>query len=79
MEYQESSREVLARIDENLTLLRKELLGNGQPGRMQKAEARLDEVESKLDKSKGYFLGAGGVLTLIAGAVEWFIHFFKSR
>lgn len=56
--------ERVGRIDMNLELLRKELLGNGQPGRLTKLE---DDVE-QLKSANSHRMGAQSVLVIFASA-----------
>lgn len=65
---------VLARIDENLSLFRKDILGNGQPGRLTKVETKVDALESHSNHLKGWIIGAGGAITLGLAIAEFFLH-----
>jgi hypothetical protein len=57
----------LARIDEIVQRMDHELLGNGQPGRIQKAEDRLAELEKSASWSRGAGWVIGTLLTLLSG------------
>lgn len=65
---------VLGRLDENLSLLRKELLGNGQPGRLTKVESKVNDLENHSSHLKGWIIGAGGAITLALAIAEFFLH-----
>ena len=64
----------IARIDENVTEIHHRLFGNGQPGLMDRHEARLTQLETETAYSKGFktavwaaigLLTSGGVIELI--------------
>ena len=53
----------------------RQLLGNGQPGRLAQLEMRVDEHEHMVQRATGVGAVLGGVLTLLHVAVD----FWKSR
>ena len=65
---------ILGRLDENIALLRKELLGNGQPGRLTKVESKVNDLENHSSHLKGWIIGAGGAITLALAIAEFFLH-----
>ncbi|MFC6646172.1 hypothetical protein ACFQBQ_11380 [Granulicella cerasi] len=50
-----------------------QLLGIGQPGRLQALEGRVEEHERDVQRWKGVVSAWGGVLTLAHLAVAWFV------
>lgn len=67
--------EMLIRIDANVTNLQKDLLGNGQPGRIQILEEKVDEHNLLIAGSRAVGKLVIGVMTLLAGseaAAHWF-------
>ena len=60
--------ERLASIQTDIALLRKELLGNGQKGRLTLVE---DDVKA-LNHLKGYVYGAWGAIATIGGIAAYF-------
>lgn len=66
----EGLREKIARIDENVALLRKDLLGNGQPGRLTKLEVDVEALKNANAKR----MGAMSVLSLLVTvATTWLL------
>lgn len=60
--------ERIGSIDTNLQLLRKELLGNGQPGRISKLENDVEDLKN----SNAQRLGAMSVLSIfVTAATTW--------
>lgn len=60
----------LSAIKTTLERMDKEMFGNGQPGRFQKIEIRLSDVEDFEAKAKGAGVVVGGLFTTL-GAVLW--------
>ena len=56
----------------------KNLLGNGQPGRMTIVEAEVDDLKRWRDGAKGYLAGAVAVIILLGWlghfAIDYFLH-----
>lgn len=65
---------MLSSIDTNLSLLRKELLGNGQPGRLNKVESEIDDLKARQNRVEGFWKG---VNWLKAGIVVAVVEIFK--
>jgi len=66
----------LTRMEENLRQLHRELMGDGQPGRL----ARLEEVVDRLRTEHNHQRGLLAVLSaIISTAVAFVIHLFDSR
>jgi hypothetical protein len=49
-----------------------QLLGIGQPGRLQQLEARVDSHERSVQRLKGLCAALGGVLTMLHIAIVYF-------
>jgi hypothetical protein len=52
----------------------KDLLGNGQPGRIQKIEVDLKAHDRSLSSAKGWVAGVLGVLGVALSIFEWYFH-----
>lgn len=61
--------EILIRVDEGLKDLKHQLLGNGQPGIIQKQEGKISELEDFRSKAKGA-LGVILFLVSVVGGTE---------
>jgi hypothetical protein len=65
-----SLREDIAEIKALLNSMQKEILGNGQPGRIQRIESRLEPLEVMANQLRGWVRGAmwvAGAALTIAG------------
>jgi hypothetical protein len=63
-------RQVLA----DLATLKSEmrsLMGNGQPGRLNKLEKRVEAHEVSLQRARGVGVALGGALTLVHLGIDW--------
>ena len=60
--------ERLTRVEENLRLLRQELVGNGRPGRIAQLEGQVDQLRADHQRQQGIFAGVCFVVSL-AGAL----------
>jgi hypothetical protein len=49
----------------------KEIVGNGQPGRLARIEARMHEHERAVQRMKGFAAAFGGLLTVAHVAVDF--------
>jgi hypothetical protein len=80
------NQRILNKLDEQsaqLTAIRAEqaalatkigtLVGNGQPGRVDKLESRMSEHDREIERFKGARRMLWGILTL-GGIGEWFLH-----
>jgi hypothetical protein len=70
---------VLASVDTNVNLLRKELLGNGQPGRLTKIETKVENLEEHKNRALGWTLGAGAAISFALGLFEYLQHLQHAR
>ena len=56
----------LTRVEENLFLLRKDLMGDGQPGRITQLEGTVTDLRSDFQRQRGVF---AALMFLISAAV----------
>ncbi len=76
-----------AKVIESLAIVKthmKELVGNGQPGRIQRQESIIDSLKmdvADLQRSRAYYLGITGAISAIVGFIASllasFYHFLK--
>jgi len=66
--------ERLARVEENLRLLRQELVGNGRPGRIAQLEAQVDQLRSDHIRERGLIAGISLSVSLLAGFLARWLH-----
>lgn len=67
----------LARIEQRQDDLCKELLGNGQPGRIQRAEDAIEELHKhtrRLNRKVDIASGGAAMLAFIVGLLEGWFH-----
>ena len=67
----------LAEIGTQLRDMRIELLGNGQPGRIQVIEAEHTELRKKVDSIKSRITYAAGLAVGISATIELIVKFIK--
>jgi hypothetical protein len=74
----------LARVEQKQDDMRKELFGNGQPGRLAKLELKLDRVDEdviehtrQISNARTWAAGAIATIVALAGGVEWLRHYFN--
>lgn len=63
----------LARLEENLRLLRQDLVGDGQPGRILRLEEEVDRVRAAQQQQRGML---AALSFLISAAVAFLAHLF---
>ncbi len=63
----------LARLEENLRLLRQDLVGDGQPGRILRLEDEVDRVRAAQQQQRGML---AALSFLISAAVAFLAHLF---
>lgn len=64
----------LTRVEENLSLLRKDLMGDGQPGRIVHLEYAVTDLRSDFQRQRGVF---AAITFLISAAVALVSRFFN--
>lgn len=63
----------LTRVEENLHLLRNELMGNGQPGRLRRLETDMDRLREESQRQRGVLAGVSLIVsTAIALLSQYF-------
>jgi len=67
----------VAAVNTKLADLRQELMGNGQPGRIQRIEQAHEELTKRVDKIKGRITYAAGVVVGVGAVVEVAVKFLK--
>ncbi|MCL6566119.1 MAG: hypothetical protein K6U09_06820 [Acidobacteriia bacterium] len=63
----------LARLEENLRLLRQDLVGDGQPGRILRLEEEVDRVRAAQQQQRGML---AALSFIISAAVAFLAHLF---
>jgi len=58
--------ERLTRLEENLRLLRQELVGNGRPGRISQFETLVDQVRTAQTRERGLVAGISLTISALA-------------
>ncbi|HEY4381203.1 MAG TPA: hypothetical protein VGN01_12710 [Acidobacteriaceae bacterium] len=51
----------------------KEIVGNGQPGRLAQLEGRIFDHERTVQRMKGIAAAFGGLITFAHVAIDWFV------
>ena len=64
----------LTRLEENLHLLRQDLMGDGQPGRIARLENTVGELRSEFQRQRGIF---AAITFLISAGVALISRFFS--
>lgn len=71
----EQHDELIVRIDENVKLLRQDLLGGpGVKGKIPEHNERIADLEAHKNRAIGYAAAIGGVVTLGLAAFEYVKH-----
>lgn len=66
--------ERLTRVEENLRLLRQDLLGNGQPGRLGRMEIDMHQLRAESQRQRGVL---AGISFIISTAIAFLSRFFR--
>lgn len=72
--FESTSLERLSRLEENLRLLRHDLVGDGQPGRIQKLESDVDHLRSEYQRQRGIFAGISFVISAVVALLSHFLY-----
>ena len=67
--------ERLTRVEENLRLLRQELVGNGRPGRITQLETLVDQVRTSQMRERGIVAGISLTISFLAAILARWLHF----
>lgn len=70
--FESTSLERLSRVEENLRLLRQDLMGDGQPGRIQKLETDVSQLRAEYHRQRGIF---AGISFVVSGAIALLFRF----
>ena len=73
--FESNSIERLSRLEENLRLLRQDLMGDGQPGRIQRLEVEVGQLRADSQRQRGIFIG----ISLVVSSVISFLSLFLYR
>ncbi len=66
--------ERLIRVEENLRLLRQDLLGNGQPGRLSRLEFDLHQLRSESLRQRGILAGISFIISTAITLLSQFLY-----
>ena len=69
----------VASVSTNVDLLRKELLGNGQPGRLSKVETKIELHQAQLDRTTGFWKGVNWIKAIIVVVAAEAIRYLAGR
>jgi hypothetical protein len=72
--FESDSIERLTRLEENLRLLRQDLVGDGQPGRIQRLENHVAELRAEQQQQRGIFLGISFVVSALVSLLSRFFY-----
>lgn len=61
--FEAESLERLSRVEENLRLLRQDLLGNGQPGRLGRLEVDMHDLRAESQRQRGILAGISLIIS----------------
>ncbi len=73
--FEQDSIERLTRVEEGLRLLRQDLIGNGQPGRILRLESDLDVIRTEHARQRGLLAGISFVISTVAGLLARYLNF----
>lgn len=65
--------ERLIRVEENLRLLRQDLLGNGQPGRLTRLELDLHQLRNETLRQRGLLAGISFIVSMVITLLSQFL------
>lgn len=65
--------ERLIRVEENLRLLRQDLLGNGQPGRLTRLELDLHQLRNETLRQRGLLAGISFIVSMAITLLAQFL------
>jgi hypothetical protein len=71
--FESDSLERLSRVEENLRLLRQDLVGDGQPGRIQRLELEVGELRADSQRQRGIFIGISLVVSSVISLLSLFL------
>jgi len=68
--FESDSIERLTRVEEGLRLLRQDLVGNGQPGRIPRIEGELGQMRSEFHRQRGILAGISLIVSAAVGLLS---------
>ena len=66
--FETATFERLSRVEENLRLLRQDLIGDGQPGRIARIETDVSHLRAEYHRQRGLL---AGISFVVSAAVAW--------
>ena len=72
--FENNSLERLSRLEENLRLLRQDLIGDGQPGRIHRLEVEVGELRAESHRQRGIFIGISFVVSAVISLLSRFLN-----
>lgn len=63
----------LTRLEENLRLLRQDLVGDGQPGRISRLEAQVDHLRAEHHRQRGIFAAISFIVSSAVALLSRFL------
>jgi len=71
--FESNSLERLSRLEENLRLLRQDIVGDGQPGRIQRLELEVGDLRADSQRQRGIFIGISLVVSSVVSLLSLFL------
>ena len=72
--FERDSIDRLSRLEENLRLLREDLVGDGQPGRIARLEVDVEHLRNEYHRQRGVF---AGISFVVSAAIALLARFFQ--
>jgi hypothetical protein len=72
--FESNSIERLSRLEENLRLLRQDLVGDGQPGRIHRLEIEVGELRAQSHRQRGILVGISLVVSSVISLLSLFLY-----
>jgi hypothetical protein len=71
--FESHTLERLSRVEENLRLLRQDLVGDGQPGRIHRLESEVGHLRAEANRQRGILMG---ISVVVSSAVSFLSRLF---
>jgi len=72
--FESNSLERLSRVEENLRLLRQDLIGDGQPGRIPRLEAEFGQLRADYQRQRGFLAGISFIISSLISLASRFLN-----
>lgn len=72
--FEGAALERLTRVEENVRLLRQDLVGNGRPGRIAQLETRVDKMRAEHFRERGVIAGISLTVSLLGAFLAHWLH-----